>query len=183
MSDHRQADQTVAASTSGPARLARRLEDLYRPVYIWFGYIGAAVLGLLVLAMVYSVVGRRLLGSPLPGSMDITRLSLLIMTATVFGAEHMGHEKMTVDVLVKRFPASVRRVIAPLIYLIALAVLGIVLWQMIAWGIKIQARGETTPGTLEIPKYPFAYLMAAGVFTLIPIYVGRFIGSLGKAVD
>ena len=183
MSEHRPPDDTVGALGMGPAGLARRLEALYRPLYTWFSYLGAAVLGLLVLAMMYSVIGRRFFGAPLPGSSDIIEMSLLVMTATVLGAEHMGHEKMTVDVIVRRLPARAQRVIAPIIYLIAIVILCIALWQVIVWGMKVQARGETTPGTLELPKYPFAYLMAIGVFTLIPIYIGRFIGSLGKGVE
>lgn len=182
MSEHGQPGGGQAAAPSVVAGLARRLEALYRPVYTWFGYIGAAVLGLLVLAMMYSVIGRRFFGAPLPGSSDLIEMSLLVMTATVLGAEHMGHEKMTVDVVVRRLPVGARRVLAPVIYLLAIAVLCVALWQMVAWGLKVQARGETTPGTLELPKYPFAYLMAVGVFTLIPIYIGRFLDALGKAV-
>jgi hypothetical protein len=53
---------------------------------------------------------------------------------------------------------------------------------LIKWGIKIQARGETTPGTLKLPKYPFIYLAAFGVLTLVPIYVGRLLNALDKVV-
>ncbi len=182
MSEYRQPEDD-AASLPGPVRLARRLEAVYAPVYTYFGYIGAAVLGLLVLAMTYSVIGRRFFGAPLPGSADITEMSLLVMTATVLGAEHMGHEKMTVDVLVSRLPARARRVIGPIVYFIATAMLCVAVWQVVAWGVRVQARGETTPGILELPKYPFVYLIALGVFTLVPIYLGRFLSSLGKAVE
>jgi TRAP-type C4-dicarboxylate transport system permease small subunit len=154
MSDHRPPVEGAEAPAMGLAKFARQLEALYSPVYTWFGYLGAAVLGLLVLAMMYSVIGRRFFGTPLPGSSDIIEMSLLVMTATVLGAEHMGHEKMTVDVIVRRLPARAQRVIAPLVYLVAIGILCVALWQVIAWGIKVQGRGETTPARLSYRSTP-----------------------------
>jgi hypothetical protein len=79
-------------------------------------------------------------------------------------------------------PKRVQAIIRPIIYFLGAAVLCLAVWQLIKWGIKIQARGETTPGTLKLPKYPFIYLAAFGVLTLVPIYVGRLLNALDKVV-
>jgi TRAP-type C4-dicarboxylate transport system permease small subunit len=182
MSEHGQPEGRAALPASGLTRFASSIESAYKPIYTWLGYVGAAVLGLLVIAMMYSVIGRRFFGAPLPGSADIIEMSLLIMTMTVIGLEHMGHEKMTVDAVANRLPRRFQEVLAPIIYAIAIVILGIAVWQLIVWGIKIQGRGETTPGTLQLPKYPFAYLCALGIFTLIPIYIVRFLNALARVV-
>jgi TRAP-type C4-dicarboxylate transport system permease small subunit len=182
MSEHGQPEVEAALPASGLTRFASSIEAVYTPIYTWLSYVGAAVLALLVLAMMYSVFGRRFFGSPLPGSSDIIEMSLLIMTMTVLGLEHMGHEKMTVDAVLNRLPRRFQDVVAPIVYFIAIVILCIAVWQLIAWGIKVQGRGETTPGTLGLPKYPFAYLCALGIFTLIPIYLVRFLNSLAKVV-
>ena len=106
----------------------------------------------------------------------------MIIVFTVMGLEHMGHEKMTVDVLIKHLPQRFQKIIAPIIYLIAIAILGIAVWQLVLWGMKVQDRGQTTMGTLGLPIYPFAYLAAFGIFTLIPIYVIRFLLAIDRAV-
>jgi len=166
---------------SGLARFASSFEAFLRPIYTWLAYIGAAVLGLLVLAVVYSIVGRQF-GGGLPGAQEVIEQSLVIITFTVMGLEHMGHEKMTVDVLARRLPQRAQRIIAPIIYLIAIGVLAIAVWQLVVWGMKVQDRGQTTMGTLSLPLYPFAYLGAFGIFTLIPIYLIRFLASVDRAV-
>lgn len=103
---------------------------------------------------------------------------MLILTFLAIGLEHLGHEKMTVDVLAGRLPARVQAFLRPFIYLLGIAILCVAVWQLVRWGMKVQARGETTRGTLKLPKYPFAYLAAFGMLTLVPIYLSRFLGAL-----
>jgi TRAP-type C4-dicarboxylate transport system permease small subunit len=172
----------AAIPATALGRSANALEAFIRPIYRWFGYIGAAALAGLVLAMTWSVIGRRFFNAPLTGSGDIIEMSLLVMTFTAIGFEHLGHEKMTVDVIADHLPKRVQAIIRPIIYFLGAAVLCLAVWQLIKWGIKIQARGETTPGTLKLPKYPFIYLAAFGVLTLVPIYVGRLLNALDKVV-
>ena len=150
-------------------------------MYTWIAYIGAAVLGLLVLAVVYSIIGRQF-GAGLPGSQEIIEQSLVIIIFTVMGLEHMGHEKMTVDVVIKHFPERLQKVIAPIIYLIAMVILAIAVWQLVDWGMRVQERGQTTMGTLSLPLYPFTYLAAFGILTLIPIYAIRFLTAIDRVV-
>ena len=45
---------------------------------------------------------------------------------------------------------------------------------------KLIERGETTPGVLSLPKYPFAYLIAFGILTLVPIYLVRLLRAIDE---
>lgn len=180
MSEHGRPEGGQAVPASGLARFAGSMEGVMRPFYTWVAYIGAAVLGLLVLSVVYSIIGRRF-GAGLNGSQEIIEQSLAIIVFTVMGLEHMGHEKMTVDIVTKHFPKRLQRIIAPIVYLLAIAILAIAVWQIVVWGIKVQDRGRTTMGALSLPLWPFAYLAAFGIATLVPIYVVRFLTSLAEA--
>ena len=182
MSENGQPAGEPEVAATGLGRFADSVEDLLRPIYTWVGYLGAVVLGGLVVAMMYSIIGRRFFGTPLPGSSDILELSLLVMTFTVMGIEHLGPEKMICDALIRLFPQRAQRVIAPIMFVLAIIMLSILCWQVIVWGIKLQSRGETTPGTLAIPKFPFAYLAAYGIFTLIPSYLILLLKSIDRLV-
>lgn len=182
MSEHGHPETAAKAPATGLGKVANSIEAFIKPIYTWIGYFGAAVMAALVLAMVYSVIARRF-GHPLKGSSDLIELSLLLVTATVLGIEHMGHEKMTVDVIFKKLPKRVQSIISPIVYLLGIVVLVVATWQLIKWGIKVQGRHEqTSTAGLGIPKYPFVYLISFGIFTLIPIYVARFLGAVDKAV-
>jgi hypothetical protein len=80
----------------------------------------------------------------------------------------------------RRRHSSVLRPSWPIIYLLSVAILSITVWQLVRWGVRIQSRGETTPGTLKLPKYPFAYVAAFGMLTLVPIYVSRLLRAVGE---
>ena len=103
MSEPGQPDAQAVMPASGLTKFADSIEAFIKPIYTWLAYIGAAVLAGLVLAMVWSIVGRRFLNAPLKGSTEITQLALAVMTFLVLGLEHMGHEKMTVDLVIKHF--------------------------------------------------------------------------------
>ena len=135
------------------ARFANSIEAFYKPIYTWLGYIGAAALAALVLAMVWSIVGRKFFNAPLKGSTEITQLGLVVMTFLVLGAEHMGHEKMTVDIIVKHFPRRLQEIIAPIIYILVIAIFCILCWQLVVLGITYQDGQSDTaqPGREDIP--------------------------------
>ena len=104
------------------------------------------------------------------------------MIALAIGIEHMGHEKMTVEVIVKLFPKKAQAILAPIMFALVIVILVVAIWQLIKLGIKIQDRGELTKDVLHLPKYPFVYLITFGVFTLVPIYLARFLASIDRLV-
>ena len=180
MSEHGRPEGDAALPASGLVRFADSFEALLAKIYRPIAWVGAAALAGLVAAMFYSVIARKFFNSPLEGSGDIIELSLLIMTATVLGLEHLGHEKMTVDILINKFSKKARAVIAPFIYAAAAAMLCVAFYELLLFAGKLLERNETTPGVLELPKWPFAYLIAFGILTLIPIYLVRILRSIGQ---
>lgn len=181
MSEHGRPEGGPAAPSSGLARSADFIEAHIKRIYAWLGYAGAFSLGALVLVMFYSVLARRFFDAPLAGSTEMTQLGLVLIVAFVFGIEHLGHEKMTVDILVKHFPAKMRAVIAPFIYLLGIAVFCVAVWQLIVLGNTYREAGQTLRN-IRVPIYPFTYLLVLGFVTMIPIYVARFLRALDAAV-
>jgi TRAP-type C4-dicarboxylate transport system permease small subunit len=175
------AEGEVTAPATILGRVANGIEKFIGPVYRWLGYLSAVSIGLLVLAMLYSALGRYV-NHPLNGSTDIIEMGLLVMIALAMGVEHMGHEKMTVDALSKLLPKKIQAVLAPLVFTLVIAMLVVAVWQLIKLGVKIQDRGEVTKDVLHLPKYPFVYLISFGVITLVPIYLARLLSSIDRLV-
>ena len=167
---------------SGLAKAADSIEAFIKPVYKWLAYIGSAVLGALVLAMIWSIVGRRFFNAPLKGSTELTQLGLVLITFLVIGFEHMGrHEKMTVDIVSKHLPQRMQAVVQPIIYLLGIAIFCILCWQLVVLAHTYQDAHQTTRN-VPVPIYPFTYVAAFGIFTMIPIFVMRFLRSLDGLV-
>lgn len=181
MAGHAPPEAETALPASGLTRIANSCEVVLRRVYTWIAYAGAAALGLLILAIMYAIIGRQF-GATLPGVREIIEQSLVVIVFAVMGLEHMGHEKMTVEILVRHLPQRAQKIIAPIIYALAVAILVIAVWELVSWGGRMYDQGRTTMGTLSLPIWPFAYLSAFGIATLVPIWFLRFLVSVDRAV-
>jgi TRAP-type transport system small permease protein len=181
LSEQRQSGGEAAAPASGLARFANSMEAFLKPIYTWLGYVGAAALAALVLVMVWSILGRKFFNMPLKGSTELTQLGLVVMTFLVLAAEHMGHEKMTVDIIIKHFPLRFQRVVAPIVYLLVIAIFCVLCWQLVKLGITYQQAHQSLRN-IDIKIYPFTYLAAFGILTMIPIYIVRFINAIDEVV-
>jgi TRAP-type C4-dicarboxylate transport system permease small subunit len=182
MSEHGRPGGEAAVPASGLVRFADSFEAVLGKIYRPIGWVGAATLAFVVVMMVWSVIGRRFFNAPLEGSADIQEMGLLVMTMMVLGVEHLGHEKMTVNLVTRRFSRPAKRIDNIVIYCLAIVILSVAVWQLLVWAGALFERGETTPGVLALPKYIFAYISAFGMFTLIPIYVARLLRAIGGVV-
>ena len=111
---------------------------------------------------------------PLKGPPRLTQLALAVMTFLVLGLEHMGHEKMTVDIVIKHFSKKAQAIIAPIVYLLVIGILAVATWQLVKLGITYQNAHQTLRN-IRVPIFPFAYLGAFGILTLLPVYIARFL--------
>jgi TRAP-type C4-dicarboxylate transport system permease small subunit len=181
MSEHGQPEGAAAMPVSGLAKAADSIEAFVKPIYTWLTYIGAGVLGALVVVMVWSIIGRRFFNAPLKGSTEITQFALAIMTFLVVGLEHMGHEKMTVDIIIKHFSKRAQAIIAPIIYILIVGIFCIACWQLVVLAHTYQDAHQTLRN-IRVPIYPVAYLAAFGMLTMIPVYIARFLHSVDRLV-
>ena len=182
MSEPERPEGGAVLPASGLARFADSIEAFIKPIYTWLAYIGAAVLGALVLAMIWSIIGRRFFMAPLKGSTEITQLGLVLITFLVLGFEHMGrHEKMTVDIVAKHLPKRAQLIIQPIIYLLGIVIFSILCWQLVVLAMTYQEANQRTRN-VPIEIWPFTFVAAFGILTMIPIFVVRFLRSLGEAV-
>jgi TRAP-type C4-dicarboxylate transport system permease small subunit len=162
-------------------KAAGYLEKLLSPIATWFSYVGATVLGGLVLMLLVSIISRRIFNSPLKGSFELTELSLVVITFSLLAFDNLRHESMIIDVLVKHFPARSRDILRVIIHFFTTAMLGVLGWQLVVQAIRVQGFHQTTR-ILEIPIYPLLYLAAFGILLLTVVYLKHFLVSLDKVI-
>jgi len=174
-------DTIEERALSKAGRAASYLEKLLSPISTWFSYVGATVLGGLVIMLVVSIIARRVFNSPLKGPFELTELSLVAITFCLLAFDNLRHESMVIEVLVKRFPARSRDILRAIIHFLATAMLGVLSWQLIVQAIRVQGFHQTTR-ILAIPIYPFVYLAAFAILLLTVVYLRHFLVSLDKVI-
>jgi TRAP-type transport system small permease protein len=161
------------------AVIAARARKILTPVATFSAYVGSAILGSLVLMLIYTVFARRVFNAPLKGSLVLTALALGVITFLVLAFESLKGESMIVEIVVDRFPGKARSIIGIIIYFLSAAILGVLCWRLILQGINVYGYHQTT-ATLTIPLFPFIFLAAFGVLLLTLVYILHFIESLNK---
>jgi|WetSurMetagenome_2_1015567.scaffolds.fasta_scaffold445364_2 TRAP-type transport system small permease protein len=174
-------DKSKESVSTGVKKAADCLNRVLSPVSTCFAYIGAVVLGLLVLMLVYSIITRRLFDAPVKGAFELTELGLVVVVFALLAFDSLKHESMIVPVIMDRLPERAGVVVAPFIHFLCVVMLGVLCQQLFVQAMRVQGFHQTTR-TLQIPIYPFVYLAAAGVLVLTIVYIKHFLYSLDKAV-
>ena len=137
----------------------------------------------MVLLTVTDITLRRVFNSPLPFSFELTETLLVIVVfCSVAYTTYIGRH-ISIDVIVSRFPLKTRKSIETVIDFICAALFGLVAWRSILRAIHIWNIEQVT-GILEIPIYPFIFIVALGStlasLILLVKVINSIIGEAGK---
>lgn len=137
-------------------------------------YIGQAVLMVMVLLVVVDIILRRFFNSPLPWSLEVIQVMLVVVV--FFSVAYCGTQKahVSIDVVTSRLPSKARTAIDILTH-----ILGIVILVYMAWGGIVSAIGKfndhRVTGILPIPIYPFVFVVAFGCILLALVILVQLI--------
>jgi TRAP-type C4-dicarboxylate transport system permease small subunit len=133
-------------------------------------WMAGAVLVVLMILTVADVVSRNILNQPIGGVFDLTHFAVLAMVflglayCSFFGAH------VSIELIYDRLPPWAQRLLDGIANLV-----GAALYLLIAWRSWVQADlvrdlNEASE-LLQIPKYPFYWLLAAGavLFALVMV--------------
>ena len=162
-------------------KAAEYMRKVVFPVSRILGDVSMIPIVFMTLLIVVDVLSRRFFNAPIKGSRDMTELafSISVFLSLAWCAVKGGH--VDLDVLVMRFPKGLRLRVEVVILLLTTAMLGVLSWQLIVYGVRLQNMNQET-AVLSIPVYPFLYLAALGSIFLTLVYLINFISSLGNAV-
>lgn len=149
----------------------------------WLAKICAGFGGLTLLAMMLLVVAEVLLRSlfrfPIPGTIEMVEVMLVIVLFSGMAAMELTKGHVRVTILTDKFPAVVRRGTLAMADLAAFGAVLIIAWQSLLHAQFLASSGYQS-GMLKVPLWPFS--AATSLFTLIfalAILI-NFIESLGE---
>jgi TRAP-type C4-dicarboxylate transport system permease small subunit len=144
-----------------------RITDLLSSQFNWL-----ATLGILVMMFVnlVDVIGAKLLGLPLPGAMEVTQVTQVVVLAGALAFTQISGRHVRVELITMRLP---KRLGATVKCFISLVGLGLFILIALA-GFKLtqtfMAKGEVT-GTVLIPFYPFSFWLGLSCLLLCLVFL------------
>jgi len=114
---------------------------------------------------------RYVFNRPIPGSYELTEflMAILVAFALAYTQVHKGH--VSVDLVISRFPPRAQAVINTITIFFSLGIFAIITWRSIVYAGNVRLEGFVT-SALDIPIYPFVYVVAFGsaILCLVLIY-------------
>lgn len=127
----------------------------------YLGYLGAAVLFLMMLLTTADVASRYIFNSPILGALEITEFMVVTVVFCFLGLTQQEKGHVSVDLVKGNLPIRPRRLVDFLNRLAGLAILGLITWKTLERAIELMHMDEYS-GTLHIPVAPFVFLVALG---------------------
>ena len=138
----------------------KRLREVIQRMNRWVAGVGAWSLVFLMLLTAADVVGRDLLGHPVPGTVELSQylLAVFILLGLAHTQQVKGH--VNVSILISRLPVS-----GQLFLKLISSVLGFTLFSLLAWqGWVVGLAERTVSDLLRVPQFPFRILVAVAAF-------------------
>ena len=133
-------------------------------------WMAGAVLVALMILTVADVVSRNILNQPIGGVFDLTHFAVLAMVflglayCSFFGAH------VSIELVYDRLPTWAQRVLDGIANFIGAALYVLIAWRSWVQADLVRDLNEASE-LLQIPKYPFYWLLAAGavLFALVMV--------------
>lgn len=157
-----------------------RLREIVRRLAIGLVLLGSVGMLLSMLICVADVIGTNFLDWPVPGTLEITEstMVLIVFGALAFTQEKRGH--IRVEILHGYMSPRIQSLMDVVTHFLALLFFVLLAWYSFgelsySWEI-----GEATMGTIRFPLYPARTLLTAGAVLLVLQLALDVIGDFGR---
>ncbi len=128
----------------------------------WLHLVAGAALVALALLTAANIVGRRFLGAPVPGSIELTEMGMILVVFLGFAySEHRG-DHVTIDLVYTKLGRRGRLVLDLFGQVLTLGLLVLLAWYVSAYAGRLSTTSQTT-GVLGLPVAAFAYVAMVGL--------------------
>lgn len=132
------------------------------PVVEALAAVASAMLAMMMFLMAADVIGRYFFNSPIPGGLELVEfmMAIIVPFGIAYCALHRSH--VVVDMIVERFPRTLRLAVDTLTTIVSVVFIGILCWQNIL-NVFETYDSKMTSAVLKLPSYPFVVPVALGM--------------------
>ena len=143
-----------------------------------FGAIAVAAIFFMMTLTCADVV-LRLFRMPIPGTYEI--VSFMGAVAVSFAIAHTSVEKghVAVSLVVQLLPKRVQAIIESILAVLGIILFALIAWQSVLYGLDCQSSGEVSL-TLQLPFYPIIYGVALGAGVVCLVLLVDFVNAIAS---
>jgi TRAP-type C4-dicarboxylate transport system permease small subunit len=145
----------------------------------WLNWVAGAALVAMLAVIVADVIGAKVLKWPIPGGIEMVGFLGVIVIAFAIAHTQVLRGHIEVEFLVMRLPQTAQRAIAGTVYLLGMALFGLLAWRSYDFARTLQVKGEVSM-TQEIPFYLFIYGIALCSISVFLVLLVQCIRAVTK---
>lgn len=174
------AEERAASSRKGSflLRLGRDVAGGMLKVHTVGDGVAASAIFLVMLLVVADVVGRNVLGAPVPGSFEISESLMVFIVFLAVGYVEATGGNIRVELLGSRVSERKRHLLHALTCLLGILFFGLIAWDTWRYALESWAVREFMTGTLPLPLYPAKLAVPVGCAMLVVQFLIGLAGSL-----
>ncbi|UWG96868.1 TRAP transporter small permease [Dehalobacter sp. DCM] len=134
-----------------------------------------------MLLIVGNIIMRVVFNHPILGTYELVGFFTALGICFALGYCALQDSHIAVDYFVRRFPQRVQSTINMVINGVSIVFWAAVAWYLGKFAYAMKIKGLVSP-SVEIPVYPFIYLVAAGMVGLCIVLLYKFLVSLLQVV-
>ncbi|MFX1555088.1 MAG: TRAP transporter small permease, partial [Promethearchaeota archaeon] len=136
----------------------------------------------MVLIVTANVMGRYLFRRPLIGTVEVEEFMLLVLVFLGIGYAQIKKRHVSITTLVDRLPQKAQLVINNVTFLPSLIAFSLITWQSLAMAETYRLKGVSSL-FLEVPLWPFLWVLATGTGVLCLALLNDFIFSAKEVLE
>ena len=157
--------------------ILKKVKSVVKGVVNFSAFLSALVVVFMMFLTVADVVGRRFFNSPVAGTFELTRISLVIIVFTGLGLAHFDGENIGISILFDKFNKKLQKILDVIISIISIGLFWLVIINTFKYAKRI-ANANLVTSVLRLPMYPWIYISAFGVAILILALIWSLIESI-----
>ena len=128
------------------------------------------------------VVGTKFFGMPVPGTLEITESTMVLIVFGALAYTQIKRGHIRVEIFYNYGGPRARALMDAITHAVAFAYFGLLCWQGVGEALYSWEIGEATMGTVRFPLFPARFLLAAGAFLLLVQLALDVMDDLGRMV-
>lgn len=140
---------------------------------------GTIIFGMMILSSI-DILGRYLLGSPIPGTYELLELSLPVAAYLSFAYVQRNKGHITIEFLIERLRPGVVAHLNAVVLALMIGISALITWRTALEAVASFHEGEYTFGLIRYPVSPSRAFVTFGVGLLCLRLIADLIGQIRK---
>ncbi len=158
---------------------AQFLERIFFKPSRWLGYAGMSTVFFLILLTAGDSLLRNILNRSVVGTHELIEFTMAVLVFFALAYTEIDKRHVSIDLLYNRFPRKTQALADILVSLFSLAVFVLITWQTFLYAVEMR-ESQTISPTLNIPVYPFIFVVSFGTALLCAVLCVNLLRALAR---